>query len=53
MEIRGAITALVTPFTKNGGVNYDKLAELIEFQIANGADGLFVPVWMPRRDGFR
>ena len=40
MEIRGAITALVTPFTKNGGVNYDKLAELIEFQIANGADGI-------------
>lgn len=40
MEIRGAITALVTPFTKNGGVNYDKLAELIEFQITNGADGI-------------
>jgi len=40
MEIRGAITALVTPFTKNGGVNYDKLAELIDFQIANGADGI-------------
>lgn len=40
MEIRGAITALVTPFTKNGGVNYDKLAELVEFQIKNGADGI-------------
>lgn len=40
MEIRGVVTALVTPFTKNGGVNYDKLAELIEFQIANGADGI-------------
>lgn len=31
---------MVTPFTKNGGVNYDKLAELIEFQIANGAAGI-------------
>lgn len=40
MEIRGAITALVTPFTKNGGVNYDKLAELVEFQVINGADGI-------------
>lgn len=40
MKLRGSITALVTPFTRNGGVNYDKLAELIEFQIENGADGI-------------
>ena len=40
MKLQGAITALVTPFTRNGGVNYDKLAELIEFQIENGAAGI-------------
>ena len=40
MKICGAVTALVTPFTKNGGIHYDKLTELIEFQIANGADGI-------------
>jgi 4-hydroxy-tetrahydrodipicolinate synthase len=36
---RGAITALVTPF-KNGKVDEKALRELIEFQIANGVDGL-------------
>lgn len=36
---RGAITALVTPF-KNGKVDEKALRELIEFQIANGIDGL-------------
>ena len=30
MKLQGTITALVTPFTRNGGVNYEKLAELIE-----------------------
>ena len=36
---RGAITALVTPF-KDGKVDEAALRELIEFQIANGIDGL-------------
>jgi len=36
---RGAITALVTPF-KDGEVDEAALRELIEFQIANGIDGL-------------
>ena len=36
---RGAITALVTPF-KNEKVDEAALRELIEFQIANGIDGL-------------
>ena len=39
--IRGAYTALVTPF-KNGKVNYEKLGELIEFQIANDIDGIVI-----------
>lgn len=39
----GAYTALVTPFRRDGAVDYEKLRELVEFQIAGGIDGL-VPV---------
>lgn len=39
----GAYTALVTPFTRAGAVDFAKLRELVEFQIAGGIDGL-VPV---------
>jgi 4-hydroxy-tetrahydrodipicolinate synthase len=38
---RGAWTALVTPFTKDGSaVDYDSLGRLIEFQIQSGISGL-------------
>lgn len=43
MFFRGVFTALVTPFTAGGEVDFDKLAELVEFQIAGGVDGI-VPV---------
>lgn len=36
---KGSICAIVTPF-KNGKVDEGKLKELIEFQIANGTDGI-------------
>jgi 4-hydroxy-tetrahydrodipicolinate synthase len=36
---KGSIAALVTPF-KNGKVDYDKLKELVEFQITNGINGI-------------
>jgi 4-hydroxy-tetrahydrodipicolinate synthase len=36
---KGPITAIVTPF-KNGQVDYDKLEELIEWQIAEGIMGI-------------
>lgn len=38
---KGAYTALVTPF-KDGKINYNKMAELIEFQINEGIDGLVI-----------
>ena len=38
----GAGVALVTPFTESGEVNYDKLAELLEEQIAGGTDAIIV-----------
>lgn len=37
---RGAGVALVTPFHANGSVNYEKLAELVEEQIAGGTDAI-------------
>lgn len=37
---RGAGVALVTPFHADGSVNYEKLAELVEAQIAGGTDAI-------------
>lgn len=39
MELKGLYTALTTPF-KNGKVDYETLARLVEMQIRNGADGI-------------
>lgn len=38
----GAGVAIVTPFKENGEVNYEKFAELIEFQIQGGTDAIIV-----------
>lgn len=37
---KGAITAIVTPFTENGELDKDALKNLVEFQIKNHIDGL-------------
>lgn len=39
----GVYTAIVTPFAKDGSVDFARLRELIEFQIAGGVSGI-VPV---------
>ena len=36
----GAGVALITPFKENGEVNYDKLEEIVEEQIAGGTDAI-------------
>lgn len=38
----GAGVAIVTPFHQNGEVNYDKLGELIDFQVKNGTDSIII-----------
>lgn len=38
----GAGVALVTPFHEDGTVNYEKLKELVEFQITNGTDAIII-----------
>ena len=39
---KGAGVAIVTPMKENQEVNYEKLEELIEFQIENGTDAIIV-----------
>ncbi len=41
LVFEGAAVAIVTPF-KNGQVDYEKLGELIEFQIANKTDAIVI-----------
>lgn len=43
MYFTGVYTALVTPFATDGSVDFQKLEELVEFNIAGGVDGI-VPV---------
>ncbi len=38
--LKGSLVALITPFHKDGTVNYEKLRELIEYHIANKTDGI-------------
>lgn len=40
MLFKGSAVALVTPFTKDNKVNFDKLAELIEYHIENKTDAI-------------
>jgi 4-hydroxy-tetrahydrodipicolinate synthase len=39
-QFRGAFTALVTPMTESGEIDYDGFKRLIEFQLAEGIDGI-------------
>ena len=38
----GAGVAIVTPMNADGSVNYEKLAEILEFQIANETDAIII-----------
>ena len=39
---KGAGVAIVTPFREDGSVNFDKLGELLEEQIAGGTDCIVI-----------
>ena len=39
-KLKGSITALITPMTKDGAVDYPRLGELIDWQIEQGTDAL-------------
>jgi len=40
--LEGAITAIVTPFTKKGDVDFTALKKLLQYQIDNGINGIIV-----------
>ncbi len=40
--IKGSIVALITPFHEDGSINFEKLTELLEFQIKNSTDAILV-----------
>ena len=40
--LKGAITALITPFDKNGNIDFIAMEKIIEYQIQNKIDGLVV-----------
>jgi 4-hydroxy-tetrahydrodipicolinate synthase len=40
-KIEGIITALLTPFTKEGNIDEEALRELVEFQVKSGIHGLY------------
>lgn len=42
MALQGIITALVTPFTVEGGVKIDSIKPLIDFQVKGGVNGVFL-----------
>ncbi|MEP6842055.1 MAG: 4-hydroxy-tetrahydrodipicolinate synthase [Pseudolysinimonas sp.] len=41
-QIRGSIVPLMTPFTAEGNVDHASLANLVEWQLANGTHGLSI-----------
>lgn len=41
-EMQGAYAALFTPYTKDGALNTEMVARLVEFQLAGGVRGFFV-----------
>ncbi|MBR2983461.1 MAG: 4-hydroxy-tetrahydrodipicolinate synthase [Kiritimatiellae bacterium] len=40
MKIKGTITAMVTPFSRDGSVDYGRLASIVEAQVEGGVEGI-------------
>ena len=40
--LKGSMVALVTPMDEENRINYPKVAELLEWHIENGTDGLVI-----------
>ncbi|MDY3844558.1 MAG: 4-hydroxy-tetrahydrodipicolinate synthase [Ruminococcus sp.] len=38
----GAGIAIITPFNKDGSINYERLGEMIDYQIENGTDAIII-----------
>ena len=42
MKLGGLVPALVTPFDREGGVNFEELKKLVRTLLDEGADGFYV-----------
>ncbi len=42
LKLEGAITAIVTPFTQNGALDFDAMRKLIRYQLDGGINGIVV-----------
>ena len=40
MKLSGSYVALITPFHPDGSVKFEKLAEMCEWHVQNGTDGI-------------
>ena len=38
----GAVIAIITPFNEDGSINYERLGEMIDYQIENGTDAIII-----------
>ena len=38
----GAGIAIITPFNEDGSINYERLGEMIDYQIENGTDAIII-----------
>ena len=47
-QLEGSIVALVTPFKKDGSVDFDALERLIDFHLQNGTDAILslIHIWL-------
>ena len=41
-KFKGLFSALLTPFNKDGGIKFQSIKDLVEFNIKNGIDGFYV-----------
>lgn len=46
MELKGIVPALVTPFDRDGNVNYEELKKLVSLLLEEGAD-VFMSLEVP------
>ncbi len=41
-DLKGALVAIVTPFNEDGSIDYDSFANLLQWQVESGTDGIIV-----------
>ena len=50
--LEGSFVAMVTPFKSDGSIDYDRIAELVEFHISSGTNGIVPCGWSEHGKGY-